>query len=304
MNVSFKFGMGKIGAGGIVMPAPVITTTRFGPIQHIDAGQGAALLSLHGGLGGFDQSWLLARALFPELGAWRLLALSRPGYLDTPLATGRTPEEQADAYAALLDRLGIERAVVPAVSAGGPSAIQFAARHPDRCRGVILVSAATGQLVVPPRVRRRLRMVTWLVRVPGMQAWLRHKVLRDPKKTATRSITDPHMLERTLADPEAGGMFLALQESVMTRAADRLPGTVNDTRLFGGLADLPLDRVGVPVLIVHGTQDAVVPFSHAERIAGAIPGAQLETITGGEHVVLFTHLDRVRAAASGFLAAL
>jgi len=299
MNLSFK-----IGAGGIVMPAPIITQTAVGPIQHIDAGQGAALLSLHGGLGGFDQSWLLAQAFFGEPEPWRVLALSRPGYLDTPLTTGRTSEAQADAYVALLDKLGIERTVVAAISAAGPSAIQFAARYPDRCRGLILVSAVTGQLDVPLRVKRRLRMVTWLVRIPGMQAWLKHKILREPEKAARRSITDPRVRKQTLADPEAGGMFLALQESVMTRSADRLQGTANDTRLFGTLPDLSLDKLQAPVLVIHGMADAVVSFNHAERVARTIPGARFEVITGGEHVVLFTHLERVRAAASEFLAAL
>ncbi|WP_117193795.1 alpha/beta fold hydrolase [Rhizobium terrae] len=290
------------GAGQLAMPTPVITPTRRGAIQHADSGKGEVLLALHGGVGGFDQSWLLAQALFADLSAWRVLAPSRPGYLDTPLATGRIPEEQADAYAALLDMLEIDKTIVAAVSAAGPSALQFAIRHPNRCEAVILVSAATGALSVPVRVLRRLRMVTWLVRIPGMQAWLRRKALGDPRRTATRSIGDPAVLERTLADPQAGSLFLALQESVMTRAAARLPGTRNDTALLQVLPDLPLAEVRVPVLVIHGTADAVVPFSHAERVVRQAPKARLCGIEGGEHVVLFTHLAEVRAAASAFLA--
>lgn len=291
----------KVSSGDVGMPEPVVTPTRFGPIQHIDSGEGEILVSLHGGLGGFDQSWLLARALLADLAPWRVLALSRPGYLETPLAVGKTPEAQADAYAALLDRLGIENAVVAAVSAGGPSALQFALRHPDRCRAVLLVSAATGRLDVPRRVRLRLHVVTWLIRL-GMEARLRRKVLSDPRATAARSIADPDVLERTLADPEAGSLFLALQEGVMTQAARRLPGTANDTRLLQALPEMPLDRLRVPVLVIHGTADPVVPLSHAERVARNVPGARLCAIEGGEHVALFTHLDEVRNAVSVFLA--
>lgn len=297
MNLSFK-----IGAGGMVMPAPSITRTTAGPIQHIDAGQGEALLSLHGGLGGFDQSWLLARALFPKPEPWRFLALSRPGYLGTPLDIGRTPEAQADAYAALLDRLGIERAVVAGLSAGGPSAIHFAIRHPDRCKALILVSAVAASLDIPPQVLRRLRMVTWLMAIPGMQNWLRRKVRRDPKETARWSVSDPALAARVLADPQAGDLFLAFQERVAEEIKRRLPGMINDVGLFRDLPDLPLGEVRQPVLVVHGTADPVVPFSHAQRMMAAIPHARLCRIEGGEHAALFTHLDQVRAAASSFFA--
>lgn len=301
MNLSFKIGEGKIGAGGIAMPAPVVTPTRLGAIQHIDAGQGAALLSLHGGLGGFDQSWLLARALFAEPEPWRVLALSRPGYLDTPFSTGKTPEAQADAYAALLDKLHIERAVVAALSAGGPSAIHFATRHPDRCKALILTSAVTGALDIPLQVLRRLRVVTWLANIPGMQFWLRREVRRDPVKTARWSISDPRLAERTLADPQAGGLFLAFQEGVAEHIRQRLPGTINDVALFRDMPKLPFGDIKLPVLVLHGTADPVVPFSHAERLTDEIPHVRLCRIEGGEHAALFTHLDRIRPLAADFI---
>ncbi|MFB9952230.1 alpha/beta fold hydrolase [Rhizobium puerariae] len=291
-----------LAAGSIAMQAAKVLSTRCGPIELIERGEGQVLVSLHGGLGGCDQSWLLARALFPDLASWRVLALSRPGYLGTPLAVGETPQAQADAYAALLDTLRIDKAVMAAVSAGGPSALQFALRHPDRCKAVILVSAATGMLDIPVRVLRRLRMVMLLVRIPGMQAWLRRRALGDQRGTAARSISDPAVLERTLAHPEAGPLFLALQESAMTRTAERLPGTANDTRLLQTLPGLPLDRLNVPVLVLHGTDDPVVPFSHAEQVSKHAPHARVCAIPGGEHVVLFTHLRDVRDMVSSFFA--
>lgn len=56
----------------------------------------------------------------------------------------RTPEEQADALVALLDALQIERVAVQGVSGGGPSAIHFAARHPDRISALLLTCAVSG----------------------------------------------------------------------------------------------------------------------------------------------------------------
>jgi len=58
------------------------------------------------GIGGWDHSMILARAL--DLTRFRAIALSRPGYLGTPPAAGRSPQEQADLYAATLDALGVE----------------------------------------------------------------------------------------------------------------------------------------------------------------------------------------------------
>lgn len=41
--------------------------------------------------------------------------------------------------------------------------------------------------------------------------------------------------------------------------------------------------VNVPTLVIHGTQDTIVPFAQGERISSAIPGARLFTVTGGHH---------------------
>ena len=59
----------------------------------------------------------------------------------TPLQSGRTPQDQADLYAAILDTLDIERAVVLGFSSGGPSAVHFAARYPDRTTSLFLDTA-------------------------------------------------------------------------------------------------------------------------------------------------------------------
>ena len=62
------------------------------------------------------------------------------------------PADQADAYALLLDTLGIERAAVFGYSGGGPSAIQFAFRHAERTSALILLaSALPGRPGHPPR---------------------------------------------------------------------------------------------------------------------------------------------------------
>jgi pimeloyl-ACP methyl ester carboxylesterase len=259
-----------------------------GPLEGTSRGEGAVVLALHGGMGGFDQSQLLARALFAEAADHRVIAVSRPGYLGTPLAAGAAPEQQADLYAQALDRLGIDKAVVAAISAGGPSALQFALRHPDRCRALILVSCCTGRLEIPPEILSRMR-------------W---KIGRNWDETARRSIADPDVRARTLADPKAGPMLRELQLGVFRRLRERLPGTMNDTAHFAQMAPIPFDSISAPALVIHGTGDRVVAFSHAQAAAQGMLKAELFAIPGGEHVVLFSHLDEMRKKTAQFLARL
>lgn len=285
-----------------------VITTALGPVEVALAGQGPPVLALHGGMGGFDQGLILAEAVLGGASAGRrtcrVVAPSRPGYLGTPLGAHLRPEAQADLHAALLDRLGLGPAVVIAVSAGGPSALAFARRHPGRCAGLVLVSACTGRLAVPARVRARLPMLRAMSRVPGLlplMAWL---AARQPERAARASILDPEECRRTLADPQAGPLLRALQESVLRKAAARLPGTANDVAVFAGLPEHPQGPVGVPVLAVHGTGDRVVPFAHAERLKAADPSLELMAVPDGEHVCLLTHMAQMRGRVRAFLARL
>jgi len=112
---------------------PISIRTSRGNVDAVCWGEGPAVLSLHGAMGGYDQGILLAKsAVSPR---HRFVAVSRPGYLGTPLAAGRTPEEQADVCAEVLDQLGIAETAVIAISGGGPAAVQFALRHAQRCAG-------------------------------------------------------------------------------------------------------------------------------------------------------------------------
>jgi len=258
---------------------------------------------LHGGMGGVDQGRILVQALGLTVG-FKTIEVARPGYPGTGIEAGRTPDEQADLYAALLDRLSVEKAVVAAVSAGGPSAISFAIRHPGRCRGLILTSCCTGHLALPESLMRRLPAMRIMAKVPLLSSFLRWRSTRNPEGSASRSIEDPELRRRTLADPEAGPLMRALQQSVFNDMAARLVGTINDMEQFGRLTTLPYQQITAPVLVIHGSGDRIVPFEHGERVARAAPNAELMAIEGGEHVSLFTHLHAIRARVATFTATL
>ncbi|BDG03148.1 alpha/beta fold hydrolase [Anaeromyxobacter oryzae] len=278
---------------------PVAVTTRRGPVECVVSGDGPAVLALHGAMGGHDQALLLARTIGAP--GFRYVAPSRPGYLGTPLSLGRTPAEQAALYRDLLDALGIERAAVIAVSGGGPSALQLALDHPERCWGLVVVSS------VCRRVETRLPLAWHLMKLTArcgpLVAAMRRRAARDPEEAARRSIRDPALRARTLRDPEAGPLLRELQLSTLDRMPRRLAGTENDVAVTRGELSFPLERLAVPLLVVHGTDDAAAPFAQGEELAARVPGAELLAIPGGEHVSIFTHRDLVRARVARFLRA-
>ena len=115
---------------GCLRAVPQTISTSAGPIEYAERGRGDPILSLHGTPGGWDQGLVAAEYL--RVNGFRIIAPSRPGYLGTPLSTGRTFAQQGDALAALLDALEIDRIIVCAVSGGGPAGYELAARHADR----------------------------------------------------------------------------------------------------------------------------------------------------------------------------
>lgn len=278
-------------------PTPAVITTRRGQVEYVVSGDGPTVLALHGAMGGWDQSSLLARTIGEP--SYRTIALSRPGYLGTELAVARTPEEQADLYAEVLDALGIRQTAVMAVSGGGPSALHFALRHPERCWAMVLVSTCGS------RVEERLPFAFYMLKYLGRTRWFQAKMQRrlaaDPDAAARASIPDAEMRQRTFAHPEAGPLLRELLVSTSDQIGRRLSGTVNDAETPRRYS-YDLEHVRVPVLVVHGTVDRMVPFArHGQVLAGRIPGAELVAAEGGDHVSIYTHHDLIKPRVIDFL---
>ena len=98
-----------------------VIETGCGPIEYATHGEGDPVLVVHGILGGFDQGLVIARGNVGP--GFRSIVPSRFGYLGIPLPEDASPAGQADAYACLLDALGLERAAILGTSAGATSAL-------------------------------------------------------------------------------------------------------------------------------------------------------------------------------------
>jgi pimeloyl-ACP methyl ester carboxylesterase len=278
-------------------PNVKILTTSRGPVEYLDSGIGEVVLSLHGALGGYDQSHVLARTIGEP--GYRYLSLSRPGYLGTPLTAGQIPEEQADLYAEVIDLLRIEQVVVFAVSGGGPSAIHFALRHADRCRGLVLVSTVGDKAKF--KIPASFKVLTFLAKWPVLVDIMRKKAERNLEKNLRRTVPDPKILERTVNNSEVMALYSELAIGMFDGMGERIEGTKNDS-IVSRTYTYPLKDIAVPTLIIHGDEDPLLPLAeHGGRLAAEIPGAQLLVAEGGAHGAIFTHREEVRSTVATFL---
>lgn len=270
----------------------LIETAR-GPLEYAEAGgDGPALLVSHGGGGGFDQALACVELLGdPPL---RVIAPSRFGYLRTPLPARPSPEAQADAYAALLDALGVDRAAVLAFSAGGMSAVAFALRHPGRCWGLVLVSAITRprRLTGPGEVEAGEMLFGSDFAFWTVSTYLQPLILASTGFTAADRdylATDPvarRSLDRMLCFNPVG----------LRRA-----GMFNDMAQAARLPRYAFDQITAPTLLIHGARDPLAPFHFAADAATTIPGAQLLILEDAGHLAWFTHAAQTRPAVWSFL---
>ena len=278
---------------------PRIVDTRLGPVECARTGEGPAVLLLHGAMGGWDQGLILGQA---AVGAgFECVAVSRPGYLGTPLRLGPTPAEQADLCGALLDALAIRRAAVIAISGGGQCALQLALRRSELCAGLVMISACSAP--IPGNVPLRFRLMLLAAAIPAVAAKMRQKAEANSEAMAARSIPDAELRARTLGDGEVGPLFRANLVTTMSRIPERVSGTRNDIAQARAPFAYPLERIQAPALVIHGTEDEAAPFAQAEALAARLPGGELLAIPGGRHVSLFTHCGTIRERVTEFLGA-
>ena len=271
-----------------------IVETAAGPIEYAEAGSGEPVLMIHGAGGGYDQGLLIGRDLTD---GHRLIAPSRFGYLRTAVPLEATAAAQADAHVALLDSLRIwKRVVVIGVSAGAPSAIEFALRHPDRASALILLVPRTfdpsNSVGVDNSLASQavLRLVT---RSADFPFWLAMKVAR---RAVVRFLGVPPALD-ALATTPVHDRVTEIMRSILP-LSERWPGIAVDNSTE--LSAWPLNRLRLPTLIISARDDLYKTLPGARFTASQIPQAQLEILESGGHLML-GQSARVRSLISNFL---
>lgn len=275
-----------------------VAQTPSGPIEYAQVGEGPPILLVHGAGGGYDQGLDLGMPLARS--GFRVIAMSRFGYLRTPLPVDAAAAAQADAHAALLDALRIGRAAIMGVSAGGPSAMQFALRHPDRCSALVLLVPAA---YVPragdePSVRTPAR-TTFLFGTALKSDFLFWVALRRFRSTAIRSIlgTPPSVVDNASA-AERARVDEVLQH--ILPISPRRPGLLNDAAVVSSLRRYDLERIAVPTLAISVADDLYGTFDGARYTAKHIPRARFIGYPSGGHLCV-GHRDEVAAEIAAFL---
>lgn len=259
----------------------------------VRAGKGPALLLLHG-IGNNCHTWG---------GVIDRLAPTHTVIAPDLLGHGASDKPRGDysiaAYANgmrdLLTVLDIERATVVGHSLGGGIALQFAYQFPERCERLAVVGSGG----LGPELSAGLRAAA----LPGAELVLTALTgLSGPLRLgfqALERIGDLGGWRRLRDLAEAGDALLALKDVEARRAFLRTLRGVVDAR---GQAVTALDRLyladAIPMLVVWGGRDPIVPARHAETVRGLVPSARIEVFREAGH---WPHLDEADRFASVLL---
>lgn len=249
------------------------------------SGEGPPLLMIMG-MSGTSLHWgePFLEALRPE---FELIVYDHRGVgassrLDGPL----TIAQMAHDAAGLLDALGIETAHVLGISMGGMVAQELALAHPERVRTLALgctYCGGPGSVLTSPAVIQRLAV--------GMMS--------GDRALALRTAWEVNVSEKFAADADAYAAFLSIAHR-RSVAVPVIQAQLQACAVHDSSARLP--GVQMPTLIVHGTDDRILPVENGRLIASLIPGSRLEILEDVGHMFVWEHPQRsaglVRAHAA------
>lgn len=274
----------------------IIAKTECGPIEYAREGSGTAALVIHGAGGGYDQGLYLAHDMLGD--GFDVIAPSRFGYLRTPVPTDASHGAQADAHAALLDKLSVPKAIVMGVSAGAPSAIEFAVRYPEKTAALILVVPRAydpANQVGVDQTPQNKTVIRLFENSADFPYWAATKVGR--KQLVRFFGVDPELEAK--AEPEEREKITGLIADMLPLSA-RVDGILADTS--SELVKSDLEHIQAPTLIISAEDDLYHTLPGARFTAEHIPDAELKIFETGGHL-LISHGGDVREVIANFLSA-
>jgi pimeloyl-ACP methyl ester carboxylesterase len=280
----------KIG-GDPMKPKSVLVHGRS--VNCVEAGSGPVLLLIHGMAGNFG-NW--QEVIGPLARHHTVIAPDLPGHgASAPSAGDYSLGAHAAGLRDLLVVLGHERATLVGHSLGGGIAMQFAYQFPEITERLVLVSSGG----LGPEVSPILRAAA----LPGADLFIAATAAAGRSAGAAlgrglaavrlRPTTDLAEVARgyaSLADPDRRAAFLGTLRAVIS---------VGGQRIYAG------DRLylteGIPILIIWGARDTIIPVRHAEHAHQAIPGSRLEIFDGVGHLPQLEAPARFVATLERFL---
>ncbi|MEV7887822.1 bifunctional 3-oxoadipate enol-lactonase/4-carboxymuconolactone decarboxylase PcaDC [Streptomyces sp. NPDC002817] len=239
-----------------------MSETQTPALQYrLDGPDDAPVLILGPSLG---TTWHMWDRQVPELAKqWRIFRFDLPGHGGAPAHPAGSVGDLTARLLATLDRLSIQRFGYAGCALGGAVGLELALRHPERVASLALI-AASPRFGTPDEFRQR----GVIVRTNGL---------------------DP--IARTSPDRWFTGGFAAAQPAItdwavqMVRTTD--PGcyiaACEALAAFDIRADLA--HVGVPTLVLVGSDDQVTGPAEARTLVAGIPDARLAVVPGASHLV-------------------
>jgi len=219
-----------------------------------------------------------------------MLTADRPGFGRSSRLPGRGLSAVADDLAALLDALGLDRLPVISFSGGGPHALAFAARHPDRVSAVtVLVGAAP----LAPDERARLVAVNRSSLEAAEHGWdalhrhleiVRQRILSSGSWSTLDDV--PVSDREIMADPAWQRVDRANTVEALRQGAE---GWADEALALIGPWDFRPAEVLASVTWWHGTDDANVPFSAAQRVVAQLPNGGVQVWHNEGHFAAIKH---------------
>jgi pimeloyl-ACP methyl ester carboxylesterase len=257
------------------------------------AGQGEPVFVLLHGFGASVFSWHAVMEPLSRYGT--VIAYDRPafGLTERPMAwTGQDPysmQANVDLLLGLLDHFKIQKAILVGNSAGGTVSMDFYLQHPDRVQALILVDPAVYEGSGGP---------SW-VRILGKLPQMQHLgplFVRSIQKSGLDLITmawyDPSKITQATWD----GYTKPLQADNWDRALWNFTMASQPGNLPDRLAEFTL-----PVLVITGDTDKIVPTENSIQLAGELPNATLVVIPQAGHVPHEEQPDLFMQAVDDFL---
>jgi pimeloyl-ACP methyl ester carboxylesterase len=233
----------------------------------------------------------------------RLIGYDRPGYGDSTPRIGRTVANAVDDVAAIAKALNLKELLVWGHSGGGPHALACAALLPD------LVVAAAALSSPAPYLSDGL---DWLAGMGEDNVAEFGAALEGPdavrqfvEKAAPGVLgSDPIALVQAMrsllcpADVEVltGKLADFILKGMRAGIIETRDGWIEDDIAFTTPWGFELDQIRIPVMLMHGRQDQMVPFSHGQWLASKIPDVATRFLPDDGHLTIpARHIPEVHA---------
>jgi len=267
-------------------------------VHYKELGQGEPAIILLHGFGASEYSW--REVMEPLSRSGRVIAYDRPGFglTERPMDgnwTGTNPysvQGNVELLEGLMNELGVDKAVLVGNSAGGEVATAYAIEHPERVQGLVLVDPAVGNGNKGPLPQWAYPLME-LPQIRHMAPLLVRSIAGDiGNNTIRMAWHDPSRITPEVYE----GYRKPLRADNWDKALYEFTIAGNPVSYSEHLADLT-----IPVLVVTGDDDRIVPTAQSIQLSREIPGSELVVLKECGHVPQEECPDQLLPSVQAFL---